>query len=684
MSDADLSKLKDRMRQFVEDNNIIEDVTGVRFNATAGGLTGSPRMLILEGMGRRRAVGKGSEQLAQLDVENALNQGRALELLVKGRDAGPSLRSMEETGRDVSAAVTAPLRRGEEVVRTRQRDFDEAVQGLSDSPSAQAYAATQNEYSSVIQRLRNEESTAWGTFRELTEYNPDTGMSNIRLANPDNSPVRRVLGRLDAQSREALSTSLSNAQQSFIEDLGYRSKELKEALEAEAGRKLPPIGLDQRSLDLNQLHFLLSHLKKQRRTIQDNPGALQWRANDLGDIISALEDQLGSGQFRSPRGQFVKRETADQIRTAFMSANEATRVRAGLDQTRAAKTLLETERAADGGQRFVQSPEAVRQLLLKPRDPSMLATVMEATGPNFMGRSALLREMESMYRERVLMGGEFSQTAHDAFMRDYSGQLRMLTGRQDQGYMENLRELSDARKRADRQVEQLRTGLENVFGTKITSEDMFGANIVGRMMGNEGFTRDQVKRLRNRVGRVDDALWNDVLKNGQEWIRSQLATKGGMGASADALVNMLGSKREVLTELYGGRYVAGLDALSRTLKVMTTQQMQRGAREEVQTPLMYTLRTLFGPLSTTQRRISAAQKWVRNRQASMLQDIIANPQAIDTLMQTSRATPGSIRRLQGFLALGANVPDLPEEEQRTLRALQRRNPNVLQDLRGGQ
>jgi hypothetical protein len=49
-------------------------------------------------------------------------------------------------------------------------------------------------------------------------------------------------------------------------------------------------------------------------------------------------------------------------------------------------------------------------------------------------------------------------------------------------------------------------------------------------------------------------------------------------------------------------------------------------------------------------------------------------------MQTSRASPGSIRRLQGFLALGVNADDLPDEDQRTLRALLRRNPNAVSDL----
>ena len=554
-------------------------------------------------------------------------------------------------------------------------------------------------------RYRNLEATeeaAWGRFRSASGYDPNTGVSSVALLNAGDTPIKRALASLDEQGQQALSASLEASQRSFVKDLGYRAPDTKEAQEAlnfqrvllnepgvgprqveqalafkEAGLMedaLSPQRMMQDTLDMNQLHFLLSHLKKEKRAIQNNASALGWRSGDLDKVIGAVQSQIqNAGMVNRGTGQALDVASQAEVATSFLQANSATVNKAIFNENQVARELV----SVDSKGKFRVQPEKIRGIVFTPGNPTNLNSILGATGPSPATRAGLLGELETLYKRQVMAEGRFNQAQHNAFMQDYSGHLRILTGREGATpRIQNVEQFGNLVREAKETAQRVQSTLKRTFGDAITKDNMFGADIAKVLFGGgqRRYTPDQVGELVRRLNRESPDLLGDIRYQGMEAMKARMIGDGGQLNPA-ALNSFLGSNRSMLTSLYGGDYVAGLDLLNNHMQRMVRAQSGKAPADELQTPAMMAFRTLFGPLSTTQRRLTAAQRADRAFKQASLLNLVGNPEGLRAYLQLNRQTPGSIARLNTFLELGARVDDLPEQEQQMVEMIRRRNPN---------
>lgn len=192
------------------------------------------------------------------------------------------------------------------------------------------------------------------------------------------------------------------------------------------------------------------------------------------------------------------------------------------------------------------------------------------------------------------------------------------------------------------------------------------------------YTPEQTRVLVSTLEREAPDLLNSLRYQAANFAKSQLTDNGVI--KPDGLEKFLTANRGRLTALFSGDYVAGLDLLSRHITKQARASRATMPGEE-QSPGMQVFRSLFGPLSPIQRRLTAGARLISGLEASNaraipnLMNFIEDPEKMRRYLLAAQQKPGTVRRLQAVVALGGDVSELGERDQELYRLILQRNPN---------
>jgi prefoldin subunit 5 len=681
--------------------------TGVRLDSTTGAATQNPKIIVMEKLGIGKARNEAAENIAVDDLANLYNTERTLDSLLYGHQPGGPI-------------VTDPATLGAAVQDVTRRPLVEAQAGLQEAeealgkyytnpdvfpdPGLEAVQGVRGTLRQQQMTLEGTESASWERFRELSGYDKATARSDVMLDNSGDTPIKAVLAGLDEQAQTALSNSLKNSQQSFITDLGYRRTlpkngeeipfsevlanpkgytdeeiaQVKAAMQqSEAESKLKPEGLMQDSLGLGELHFLLSHLKQQRRNIDNNPGVVQWRKADLDRVINAVQDQIQNGPMRrGSTGKPVTLAERDEVADSFITANNSTVNLKNFNSAANVRQWLELDPKGN----FKVEPDTIRKTLFTPGNSNALSETLTALGNSPQHKLALLKEMQAKYAAEVFDAkGKFMLGRHRKFLQNYQNHLSLLTGGKRVDAIDNAAALADVVRRQERSVAFVEKTLKDTFGGAFIKGGMSGQDMSRALLApSSKYTPEQTRVLVSTLEREAPDLLNSLRYQAANFAKSQLTDNGVI--KPDGLEKFLTANRGRLTALFSGDYVAGLDLLSR--HITNQARAARGATPtEAQTAGLFVFRSIFGPLSTIQRRITAGLKTTEAisssnaRAASKLMQFIEDPEKMRRYLLAAQQKPGTVRRLQAVVALGGDVSELGERDQELYRLILQRNPN---------
>jgi hypothetical protein len=532
------------------------------------------------------------------------------------------------------------------------------------------YAGIQDDLRFASEKAAEAETIMWDNFRTQIEFDPQTRQSNIVLRNTGEQPIPQALSQLSQESRVALSDSLAASQRKLAEDLGWK-------VDPETGM-IPRQNLADETLDANQLHVLLSHLKHQARREAQGVGNLGWREGDLRTMIEAIETQMGNGTWaRRSSGRQINPAKADLISASWSLANEASVAKHSMFNTKAVRELFQTD--ADGN--FIKQPGAVRGLVFKPGDAGPLADVMRIVGNNPTKQAALMDELNAMYRQQVFReDGRWSKGAHDAFINQYNDHIRLISGDDSTDFIRNAADFERVVQRMEVRRKKVEDMLSRTYGRKLSGDDIYAGNIARDMLGDELSTA-QIKTIRNRLNREAPELWGEIKAQGLLEMEERMLKSGGNEANSRTINRMLAEDRDRLGTIYGPQYVKNLENMQVILRAMETGSLARGSKVALNPPALQVLRSVFGPLSKIQRRITAGVRVDQAWRRSNLAKIMADPDKLDRLIKWGRMNPNTIGAIQAGQALfGPAFNELMTDEQREvanrMQDLRRDNPSV--------
>lgn len=668
-ADVDIEQIKKFVGEMSKVSDELYEATGVRITPSLGGVSGNETILVAEANAKRDAIGAKSAALRESEIRNRAATGNAIRAIHSGEiQTMPGLDVPSEMlGEKAQDVLTRPRATAAEIEAKALRDQESQMNEAASRWNHERYAGIQKDLRFASEKAQEVETLMWDNYRTQVELDPETSLSNIVLRNTGDAPIPQALAKISRESQAALSDSLRASQQKLVEDLGWK-------VDPETGM-IPRQNLADATLDANGLHVLLSHLKKERRKEAASIGNLGWREGDLDTMITAIEDQMKSGQWaRRSSGRAVNPEKARAISASWALANEASIAKHNMFNTKAVKELLKTN--PDGT--FAKQPGAVRSLLFKPGDAESLNDVLGIVGQNPAKRAAMLDELNTLYRENVFTAdGKFSKGQHDAFLSRYSDHIRLLTDDESTDFIRNAADFANVVKKAEKRRDKVEGLLSNAYGRKLTGEDVYAGNVASDMLSDQ-LSLKQIETIRNRLNREDPALWGEIKAQGLLVLEEKLLKSGGNEANSRVLSKLLVEDRGRLGTIYGPQYVKNLENMQELLRAMETGQLARGSKIALNPPALQALRSLIGPLSPIQRRITAAvridQAWRRNNLSKLMSD----PDQLDSLVKWSRMKPNTIASIQaGFSVFGDAYEEIMSDEQRELaeKLASRRGPD---------
>ena len=633
----------------------IEEVSGVRITPSLGQSTGDEAILVAEVNAKRDAVGGKSQNLREADVRNRANTGKAItEINRQAVQTSPRLPDAEtaDLGEQAKEILSTPRRDAETVLQNAEGDqlahFDE----IADLWSRPKFAGVQEDLRFASEQAAKSEQIAWDNFRSQVELDPKTGQSNIVLRNSGDMPIPKVLAEISQESQNALSDSLRGAQKQMVEDLGWK-------VDPETGM-IPRSNLADATLDGNQLHVLVSHLKSQARK-EDAGQGLGWRGQDIHRVIEAIEDQMANGKWaRRSSGREVNPLKNDYINASYELANSASVAKHQMFNHKAVKELYKQD--ADG--KFLKEPGAVRGLIFKPGNTDALSDVLRVTGANPAKRAGMLEELNVLYKEQVLRDGKFSKGQHDAFLSQYNDHINMIADGDTTDFIRTAADMDRVVKEAKRTADQTKDALSDAYGRRLSSEDIYGGNIARDMLSDE-LTIKQITQVRNRLNRANPALWNEIKAEGMKTMEQKMLKSSGSEANFGAINKIITEDGERLGVIYGPKYLKNLENMRDILSISDRGKLAKGSKISLNPTALQIFRSFLGPLSPIQRKLTAGNKFLNGRRNAKLYDLISNPEKLENLVEWGRMSPGTVGFIQaGEAIFGRSVEAFLSDEDR--------------------
>ena len=656
-ADTDIGALLDEMRPAKAGQARLKDELGVEVGFNPGSATGDPGMIAAAANVQRDAVGKSSKALKTADIANRKSTKDALLAIHESMEPKtPRVFEQSNQGAAVNRELTMEAREAEKLAATAEADQIKNLDSVDFLYEQDRYASIVEDLAVAGNRARHRENIAWKNFRNELEINPETRRAGIVLRNDTVdgkvAPIAKALQEIHTDSRNALSQSLQDVQTRFVEDLGY--KEGDDFIEGLAGMQL----------DVNQLHKTVSHLKEAKAKEMAGTGT-GWKGNDIDKVITAIETQLQdtTRYARAATNRQVKPAKAKQILRTYESAKRDTIDRHNMYVEQGLRNAVQ-----DTANGRPPRPEAVRQLLFKPSNAQALDEAMKVIGSNPAKRSMLTDELNRMYRAKVVKDEKFSQTAHEQFMNSYRGHLDVLVGDEQSEFIRNAADMQRVTKAAQMKAESAKRTMEKAFGTKFTGDALYSGNVAKELLTSNNLTLDQMKNAKAALQRNNPDLWADVERDGLRHAAQSMMKSNDQEANFSALNKMLKGDTSRHEAMFGKDYVKNLEALRDVMAVAQGENLGKASRVVLNPPVLQMARTIFGPLSTTQRRLTAGMRMSDALRVRTTAELVANPERLRSFVKLSKMTPGTVKYVQ--MAAAAGIPDEaldPESQQMSAR-----------------
>jgi hypothetical protein len=644
---------------------------GVQFNFGAGTLTGDGSLLVAEGQAKGFAKDADSIQIRTNEVNNQLNTMDALNVIT-GKDVpsyGNPGRNAEQTAMAVRDQLNNMPVGGKDgpTIRGDQREIELASSQLIDlvkSGTDQVYQkgqliAYRDQFNAAGLQAREWEKALWeggriGETRVLGLYDyigfdRKSGKSAVHLNNggvpsalnggTQGSPINGALQSLSDQAQGALSVSGQKAKVSFLEDLGATKK----ALEARNAGVIDgdAAGLMQGTLDPRYLHELQSQLLRDMRLAKKGVHPDGWNQGDLQLLLDAIDKQVKGADYVSAADGVVLKE-ADQaaIAESWDLAATATKQRIGLYEKKASKEMTRTMLDSNGDVVLEASPARIRQAILKPNEIEPLNNVLTALGDDATAKAGVARELENLYREKVLsgpMGDKFKQGAHDKFIREYREHLDILGVTLPKNAGDFSRQVAKLQKR----VKDTRKILTKTYGVKGIGEESLNPRDIAEDLITGRANPNQLGQLKRDLTRVNPKLWADVQRNVAEFVKEKISKGSGLTVNASSLDNLLRTSGARLGAVLGKRYVKDLNVLRNVVSLVERGKFAKSPNMSNQPAALQLTRALLGPLSKKQRFISAVTRVAKAKGNKALMELLTSPEGLQRFVRIGRLDPTS-------------------------------------------
>lgn len=630
----------------------IAEETGIRIVPTSGGAARNEKLLVLEASARRDASNKKSRQMKEQEVANRLGLGDAIKRIVDTDipDLPPEV--VERTTQSVQGNIRQTAEQAQKALDVKEKALDDLVEESTDILRSRPWLNVQREADGVLNTVRNQENGAWQAFREHIGFDHTNGVADVRLNNSGNTPIKQAVDKLHDGAKRALSASTQRARQELAENLSGKV----------ADDGLAPLErLYSGTLDMHELHHLSSVLKAQQRQIEGGK-RLDWEAGDIKPVLKAIDDQIDAATFRGSDGRMLSGERAGLIRDSFKAARKATVTKVQYENREVVNKILATD-----GKEWVAKGDTVRTLLFKPGDSAPLAEVMRAVDENPQIKSMVAKELDNKYRSMAINPeGNWTKGGHDAFMDAYRGHAELILGKGESDLVRNAADMGKRTKQLAERNDRVAQMLKDTYGRDLSSADVYSGNIASDIITGK-LTLDQSQKLTRRLAKMDPQLLDAVRKQGSDYLKNKLMSRGDNVTNAQALNNLLRDNQAKIEALHGKKMVGNLRAASTIMNAMEASTLGKAEKTVANTPMMQAFRSIFGPLSPIQRRLTAAQRLRAGFKNAVQYEILMDPQRLDTFVKLSRTRPGTVAALQGFTALGIPLSEMPEETQEVAR-----------------
>jgi hypothetical protein len=316
---------------------------------------------------------------------------------------------------------------------------------------------------------------------------------------------------------------------------------------------------------------------------------------------------------------------------------------------------------------FVQQPDAIRSLFLRPGNSNALAELRELRGLSPELKTGLRQEMLALYRRATLdANGNFQREAANRFLNEYRSHLKLLFGDRADDLISIQRMATEAT-RLENRAKTVQTAVRETFGQKWASNATTPDEVVRELMSGK-FQEEQISRFASRVRRADPQLWEDIQQQGLRWIENYTTTgKSGQEINWRGLDRLLqGSNRDKLVTMYGAKYVDNLGTIRDVARRVAGETMGETFATNVQSPLLQVSRSLLGPLSKKQRFITSTNRLMKAMGNAHFRKMMAQPDALDQWIKINRPEPGTFAAASALMEAPGYMWDAADDETREL------------------
>lgn len=646
-----LAKFEQELTENIAKIKRLEERTNQKFNPGVGELTGSSELLVAESTLRRQAKGPGAAILKIQEVETERATGEALRDIATQRVRSPNdpaFRSVEDTSAEVREIVDEPIALGREKIAGAQRKVDKFDEELDVASDRSRFVKVRDDAFAAKVEAKELSDKGWKLYRDEVEYNPRTRRSNIVLDNQGSTPISQVMSQIKKDANNGLLATVANAQEAFLKDAGFGDDAIRQLRQSGDAT-----GLAAPTLDMRQLHFTLSHLKRQQRLAAKGVDPNGFRSEDYNTLIGAIEDQIQSGTLRRVNsGRAVNPEKAAQVKLAWGQANENTALMHEVFDSDNMRTLLRTRRVRTPEGKVLDMPDLpaglVRKRLFAPDDARFLNEALDATGQNPQVKQALGEELEKAYRDTVIRNGKFSQGQHNKFMKEFEDHLDTLFPNGSS----RIRDVSSFGRTVDKGDAALRNLQDNITKTYGKSVATLDSNNIAKEILSGRVSPEQTRSLMRLLEKKAPGLALHVRGSIQDEILGTTLKKGGQVANFDTLAKLLREQRSTMTAVFGRQYTKDMDLLLDVLKVTERTTFSKAAAQEAQAAWLQLARSVMGPLSRKQRFITSVNRLAARRAGGKALRILQDPENLRQFMKLRGLSPTTPRFVFGVSALG--------------------------------
>lgn len=630
MLDADdAPRMEAAMKEIDEEvKNLTESTGDFGLNLNMAEKTQEPAIMAATRVAEATAPDAESVEYVTRRAQNERAMQQHLAAMFDNSNAGRPVHPADVVSADVRKEIQRPAREAGELV-DELTDTLESTRNklLAERPDSSAYENFRQGVQDADIAAREAEDSAWESFRTSVGYDSNSKRSNVHLINEPNSPIRESLAAVGREAEQDLSGKISAGKEALLADLER---------------------LQEDTLDPAALHRVVSELKREQRRITNNAGTTNWDAQTVGQLIRGIEDSISTGRYVDlTTGQRLTATDSQIVSGAWRDAKETTLDRINIFEEKAVQRLLETHKGPDGEDYYNVDPQQIRDLLLKPRSTEALSRVMGATTIDPTMQSQLLGELQATYAEQVLKDGKYNPAAHNKFMRDYHEHLSMLSpDGVSFASIQHGKQLMERLAAAKAAQKSLTTKLKKTFGTALTRENAAG---VANALFSVGTTPKQAETALRHIRHLDSNMYDAVLSESRGYIERRLIKNGSL--DADNVRSFLHDHGGMLGKLYGQQY---LNDMSRLSKIMDAVQ----AAKKIETPgtkplgvVMLGLRSIFGPLSNIQRRITVVDRALTAQKRSKVAGVLSDADSVSRLVRMPKMSPERMLFWQTFAGL---------------------------------